>query len=1299
VLVGRLRCAGAMRRIVVAGRIVVNVLALALASVVLPAVAHALVGHAVPSATTGQDAVTFQMTPGHTGASMDPVGPQWTSSWTTTLSGPVSYPLVADGDIFVVDDPATPSTNATPSIDAFNASTGAGLWQVTPVGGSTGLAFDDGRIFSTSDDTMDAYDALTGGVDWSTTVPDGGIVVAAPTAADGMVFANGDDTLYAFSQSTGALVWASPTAGGDSSPAVGADGVYVSGGCDVTQAFDPTFGAHQWTYDDGCEGGDGPTPVVADGNVYLRDLVLDASTGAVVSSLVTYPAPAVDHANVYLENGGILQAQTAANGAVLWSFPGDYHLDTAPIEDNGVVYEGSSTGEVFGVSAATGQMLWSTNVGTAVGPTYGGDSFWGMAEGDDLLVVPAGNTLTVFDDPFTAPAAPTGVTATVGAGQAVVRWTVPADNGSPIVSFTISASVDGVAQTPVVVAAGKVGSATDATPGAHDRDTVSLPADGSSPVVTVAADNGGGEGAATTAPYAPAIVSAPSAAFGLGESGSFTVRATGVPVPSLGETGPLPAGVSFTDNGDGTATVAGTAATGTLGTYPVTITADNGEGPAATQNFVLSISPAVVITSAAATTFTTGGAGSFTFEATGSPAPTFTETGPLPPGVSLGPDGTLAGTPPPGAAGTYPLAVTASNGSVPDATENFVLTVNSAPLLTSVPSTAFPVGQVDTFTVTATGDPTPSLQESGALPTGVTFTDNGDGTATVVGTPSAAALGPYPLTFTATNGVGVPAQQAFLLTVGQAPAITSRASATFTVGAAGSFSVQGSGSPTPAFSETGPLPAGVTLSDDGTLAGTPAPGTDGTYPITMVAANGVVASATQSFILTVDDVPAITSGATVQFVEGSADSFTVTTSGFPLSSLSESGALPAGVRFSDNGDGTGRLAGTAAVGAHGSYPITLTATNGVTPQATQNLVLTVAAPPVVTSAAATTFTVGSPGTFTFQWSGFPTPTLSVSGPVPAGVTVDADGTGLEGTPQPGSAGTYRLTVFAFNGVQPAPQATQTFVLTVDSAPTITSADSAAFATGQPASFLVTTTGVPDATLQESGVLPTGVTFTDDDDGSATMAGTPGPGTSGSYPVTITAGNGVGSPATQSFVLTVFQPLTMTSPASAVFTALSPGSFVFATDGSPPATFSEAGPLPAGVTLAPDGTLSGTPAPGSQGVYRISVTATNAVVPAITQSFTLEVGLLITTSSLPEGVSGPYRATLAVVGGDAPYHWTVAGGTLPKGLHLNGTTGVIAGTVKRSSASSTFTVRVTDADAKTKPHDHATATAVLTLTIS
>ena len=215
----------------------------------------------------------------------------------------------------------------------------------------------------------------------------------------------------------------------------------------------------------------------------------------------------------------------------------------------------------------------------------------------------------------------------------------------------------------------------------------------------------------------------------------------------------------------------------------------------------------------------------------------------------------------------------------------------------------------------------------------MTFTNNGNGTATLAGTPAAGTGGSYPLSINASNGVGTAAVQAFTLTVNQAPAITSANATTFTVGANGSFTVTTTGSPAATVSLTGALPSGVTFTDNGngtgTLAGTPAAGTGGTYPVTLTANNGVGTAATQNFVLTVTSAPAFTSAASATFVARHGGHLQHHDHGrAPVTSITRTGALPSGVTFTDNGNGTATLAGTPAAGSGGVYPLTFTASNG-----------------------------------------------------------------------------------------------------------------------------------------------------------------------------------------------------------------------------------------------------------------------------------------------------------------------------------------------------------------------------------
>jgi hypothetical protein len=377
------------------------------------------------------------------------------------------------------------------------------------------------------------------------------------------------------------------------------------------------------------------------------------------------------------------------------------------------------------------------------------------------------------------------------------------------------------------------------------------------------------------------------------------------------------------------------------GIQSITVTAKAADNSSGTVTFT-AINPATTapaITSLSSATFTAGTAGSFTVASTGFPAAALSESGTLPAGVSFIDNGngkaTLAGTPAAGTGGTYNLTITATS-SAGSATQTFTLTVNQPPAITSANNTNFTVGAAGSFTVTTSGFPPPALTGSGALPSGVTFTDNHNGTATLAGTPAAGTTGTHPLTIQATNTAGS-TSQTFTLAVNQAPAVTSANTTTFTVGTAGTFTVTATGTPTPTLSESGALPSGVTFNPaTGVLAGTPAAGTGGTYTITFTATNGVNPNATQTFTLTVNQAPAITSANTTSFTHGQAGTFTVTATGFPNPTLSESGKLPKGVSFNA---ATGVLSGTPTQA--GTFSVTFTASNGINPNDTQNFTLTV----------------------------------------------------------------------------------------------------------------------------------------------------------------------------------------------------------------------------------------------------------------------------------------------------------------------------------------------------------------------
>jgi hypothetical protein len=80
-----------------------------------------------------------------------------------------------------------------------------------------------------------------------------------------------------------------------------------------------------------------------------------------------------------------------------------------------------------------------------------------------------------------------------------------------------------------------------------------------------------------------------------------------------------------------------------------------------------------------------------------------------------------------------------------------------------------------------------------------------------------------------------------------------------------------------------------------------------------------------------------------------------------------------------------------------------------------------------------------------------------------------------------------------------------------------------------------------------------------------------------------------------------------------------------------------------------------------------------------QEYTLVISpaMAITTTSLPSGVHNmSYMQTIAATGGNGPYTFATTTGTLPTGLTLNASTGVLSGTPTNSNTF-TFTIRATD----------------------
>jgi hypothetical protein len=197
----------------------------------------------------------------------------------------------------------------------------------------------------------------------------------------------------------------------------------------------------------------------------------------------------------------------------------------------------------------------------------------------------------------------------------------------------------------------------------------------------------------------------------------------------------------------------------------------------------------------------------------------------------------------PASAMGQPVDVTVSTGGLQsraDSAGQFSYYANgTAATIVSADRTSFVAGKAHSFTVQAHGAPTPKLTEIGPLPDGVTFTDKGNGSATLTGAPPASAAGSYQITIIATSGIWKPATQSFTIKVGPFAVTTTSLppGVIWTTANKAKYSAQltaGAGNPPFKWhlvAGAGSLPPGLTLDAAGLIAGKAT--TAGTYTFTV----------------------------------------------------------------------------------------------------------------------------------------------------------------------------------------------------------------------------------------------------------------------------------------------------------------------------------------------------------------------------------------------------------------------------------------------------------------------------------
>ena len=354
------------------------------------------------AAPQGDQAVAFQINALHDGySSTSGLSIPLTRAWTLDLAAPVSYPLIADGRIFVATSPSGTGSQ----LHALNRDTGATLWGPVDLGGTngwSGLAYDGGKVFTlTFGGLLRAIDAASGSTIWAQQLSGQYAFSSAPTAAYGVVFVGGagsGGTLYAVDELTGTVQWTGAVENGDdSAPVVTTTGVYASYACQQSFDFATTSGSPIWHHDSSCEGGGGATAVLHGDALYVRDfvlgnVVLDAATGAAVGGFTASAPPAFHDSRGFFLVGNTLEARDTTTNAVLWS-AGDGSLGTSPVVANGTVYVGSAKSTILGFDESSGSLVWSDTLSQ---PVTGADNKVGLALGEGFLVVPAGTSLTAY---------------------------------------------------------------------------------------------------------------------------------------------------------------------------------------------------------------------------------------------------------------------------------------------------------------------------------------------------------------------------------------------------------------------------------------------------------------------------------------------------------------------------------------------------------------------------------------------------------------------------------------------------------------------------------------------------------------------------------------------------------------------------------------------------------------------------------------------------------------------------------------------------------------------------------------
>jgi hypothetical protein len=511
----------------------------------------------------------------------------------------------------------------------------------------------------------------------------------------------------------------------------------------------------------------------------------------------------------------------------------------------------------------------------------------------------------------------------------------------------------------------------------------------------------------------------------------------------------------------------------------------------------------------------------------------------------------------------------------------------------------------------------------------------------------------------------------------------------------GNFTAVGGASPYTWSVSSGQLPPGLTLAaSTGALSGTPTASGNYSFGVKLIDSSSSVQSATTTVSLPVVNAPppapaalTITSTSIPAGMIGSAYSTLLQSSGgtAPYAWSITAGGLPNGLSFSAT---TGLISGTPT--AVGVTNFTAAIADSSNPAQTKSVPLTlvIAATPLgITTSSLPSGTIGATYTNLLQATGGTAPyTWSIaSGSLPAGLSL-ASATGIiSGTPT--TAGTFSFTATTADAGSPAQS--KSVSLSIVIAPVTLAISTSALPSGtqnSPYSAALQAFGGTGTYTWSiaSGTLPAGLSLAPS---TGVVSGTPTSSGNTSFKVAV---SDTGSPvqsASATIALSIVPagtPLAISSTSLPTGTPNKPYSATLnATGGKAPYTWSiTSGSLPSGLTLAPaTGVISGKATASSTTSLTFQVTDSSSTPQ--TQSATLSLviaptAIAITSSTLSGGTKGSsYSSLLQASGGTTPYTWSISAGSLPAGLSLAPSTGLISGT-PTATGTTNFSVTVADA---------------------